>query len=197
MSHYFVTDNQLESKRRLITFKVAGVVFELLSDRGVFSKDELDPGTQLLLETGLSLPWQGRVGDIGCGIGTVGIVLASQDPTSHVYLTDINARAVELASENCRRLQLTNTVLHCQDGIGEWPNDFDSLWLNPPIRAGKTVIYRLYQEAYAHLKEGGFLLVVIRKDQGAETTERELLKNFKEVHRIARTKGYHIYRANR
>lgn len=197
MSHYFVTDNQLESKRRLLTFKVAGVDFKLLSDRGVFSKDELDPGTQLLLETGLSLPWQGRVGDIGCGIGTVGIVLASRDPTSQVYLTDINARAVELASENCRRLQLTNTVLQCQDGIREWPNDFDSLWLNPPIRAGKTVIYRLYQEAYAHLKEGGFLLVVIRKDQGAETTERELLKNFKEVHRIARAKGYHIYRANR
>lgn len=197
MSHYFVTDNELDSKRRLVTFNVANVVFELMSDRGVFSKNELDSGTRLLLESGMTLPWQGQVGDIGCGIGIVGIVLARSDPSSHIYLTDINERAVALTIDNCSRLQLTNTVTMCQDGISRWPNGFDSLWLNPPIRAGKTVMYRLYQEAYDHLKDGGFLLVVIRKDQGAGTTESELQKIFKKVQRIARSKGYNVYQAIR
>lgn len=197
MSHYFVTDNELDSKRRFVTFNVANVAFELLSDRGVFSKNELDSGTRLLLESSLSLPWQGQVGDIGCGIGIVGIVLARTDTSSQVYLSDINERAVTLTRENCDRLHLTNTTISCQDGIKDWPNGFDSLWLNPPIRAGKSVMYRLYQEAYDHLKDGGFLLVVIRKDQGAETTENELVKIFREVHRIARSKGYHVYQAIR
>lgn len=197
MSHYFVTDSKLESKRRLITFTLFGVTYEMISDRGVFSKDELDPGTRILLETSLPFAWQGQVGDIGCGIGTVGLVLAKTSPTSTVYLSDINERAVNLARENAQHLALTNTIISIQDGIMNWPINFNSLWLNPPIRAGKSVMYRLYKEAWEHLVPGGSLFVVIRKDQGAETSLRELESYFSQVRRIAREKGYHVYQAIR
>lgn len=197
MSHYFVTDSKLESKRRLITFTLFGVTYEMISDRGVFSKNELDPGTRILLETSLPFAWQGQVGDIGCGIGIVGLVLAKTSPSSTVYLSDINERAVNLARENAQHLALTNTIISIQDGIMNWPMNFNSLWLNPPIRAGKSVMYRLYKEAWEHLVPGGSLFVVIRKDQGAETSLRELESYFSQVHRIAREKGYHVYQAIR
>lgn len=183
--------------RRHITFSVKGAAFDLISDTGVFSKDELDEGTRILLEAGLTTKWEGLVGDIGCAIGTVGIVLASLSKTSSIYLVDVNQRAVDLAIENADNLQLSNVQISTHDGITHWPNEFDSLWLNPPIRAGKSVMYRLYQEAYDHLKEGGSLLVVIRKAHGAESTFNELKSRFRTVERIYREKGYHVYQATR
>ena len=197
MTHYFQNDPTLKSERRLITFTVLGAAFQLVSDAGVFSKDELDEGTRILLESCISLPWQGVVGDIGCAIGTVGLVLATHSPQSRVYLADVNERAIELAKENAERMNLVNVQIAVQDGISTWPHGFDSMWLNPPIRAGKAVIYRLYREAYDHLRVGGSLFIVIRKDHGSESTYKELSRYFSSVRRLNREKGYHVYQAMR
>ena len=44
---------------------------------------------------------------------------------------------------------------------------FDAVITNPPIRAGKAVIYKMFEDAKAHLVPGGALYLVIRKQQGA------------------------------
>ena len=53
MSHYFKNDESLESKKRQIKYILNGKSFELTSDLGVFSKNELDPGSELLIKTAL------------------------------------------------------------------------------------------------------------------------------------------------
>ena len=44
--------------------------------------------------------------------------------------------------------------------------EFDTIALNPPIHAGKAVMYAMYEGAYAHLNAGGRFYVVIQKKHG-------------------------------
>ena len=71
---------------------------------------------------------------------------------------------------------------------------FSAIVLNPPIRAGKAVIYGLFAAARAHLNQNGALYIVIRKQQGAESAQRYLQTIYSDVERIARDKGYWVLR---
>ena len=54
MSHYFVNDNSVKSDKRNLYFEFKGVNFRFTSDNGVFSKNEIDDGSALLLKTYIS-----------------------------------------------------------------------------------------------------------------------------------------------
>ena len=69
---------------------------------------------------------------------------------------------------------------------------FDSIVTNPPIRAGKAVTYAMYAGAISHLNKGGKLILVIRKQQGAESCTRYLETLFSKVEKVAQKKGYRI-----
>ena len=65
--------------------------------KAFFSKDKLDEGTKILLNTVLEYESNPEtVLDLGCGIGVIGIVLSSFWKTN-MTMIDINARAYELA----------------------------------------------------------------------------------------------------
>ena len=53
MSHYFINDDSLKSEKRIIKYTINSHYFELTSDIGVFSKNELDPGSELLIKTAI------------------------------------------------------------------------------------------------------------------------------------------------
>ena len=73
MSHYFENDTNLKSVFRTVSYKYDSFSFEFLSDNGVFSKDRIDYGSRLLLETYLKLDKTSRkVLDVGCGYGFIG-----------------------------------------------------------------------------------------------------------------------------
>ncbi|MDA8353999.1 MAG: methyltransferase, partial [Firmicutes bacterium] len=63
---------------------------------------------------------------------------------------------------------------------------------NPPIRAGKETVYRLFREARDHLKPGGALWVVIRKQQGGPSAKKELESLFRRLETAQKKKGYWI-----
>ena len=67
--------------------------------------------------------------------------------------------------------------------------------LNPPIRAGKKVIYSLYEKSEVILNNGGCLYIVIQKKQGAESSFNKLKELFSDVKVIAKSKGYQIIQA--
>ena len=75
MSQYFDNDKNIKSEKRIIKFKFNDREFILYSDNGVFSKEKLDYGTRLLLENIDINNICGKVLDLGCGIGVVGIIL--------------------------------------------------------------------------------------------------------------------------
>lgn len=171
-----------------------GLEMSFMTDAGVFSKGETDKGTALLLD---SLPetLSGKVLDLGCGWGAVGIAVNKKWPDTSVTMTDVNRRALELARGNADR---NGVRVRCaeSDGFTALSNEeFDWILLNPPIRAGKKVTERLYAEAAEHLAPGGVLMMVIRRQQGAESCMRHLKTLFEKVEKAARSAGYWVLRA--
>lgn len=171
-----------------------GVTCRLWTDNGVFSKRGLDAGTSLLIET-VQLPATGTVVDLGCGYGAVTVVLAKTHPALQFVALDVNRRAVDLARRNTERIANRVEVLY-SDGFAAVPAlAAAAVLLNPPIRAGKTVIYRLFEESAEHLSENGVLWVVMHKKHGADSAERKLCELGAEVERAAHRAGYRVLRA--
>jgi 16S rRNA G1207 methylase RsmC len=103
MSHYFENDNNLKSEIKELSYKYDSSFFAFYSDNGVFSKNSIDYGSKLLLETYLKEAENDiRVLDVGCGYGYLGIVIGVFT-NSYVDMIDVNKRAVHLAQKNIKR----------------------------------------------------------------------------------------------
>ena len=83
------------------------------------------------------------------------------------------------------------------DGFESVEGTFDHIVSNPPIRAGKKVIYKMFEDAYMHLNEGGLFTIVIRKQQGAESAVKKLNEIFNNCEVIDRDKGYWILQSSK
>lgn len=193
--HYYTQNPEVEHDLRQVIFEVLGLRLNCTTDAGVFSRDGLDMGTRILLE---ALPeLHGRILDLGCGWGPVGTALGKRYPGAQIVLTDVNSRATELAACNLAANGVTNAAVVQGDGFAAVEGGFDAIVLNPPIRAGKAVIYALFAEAAKHLRADGALYIVIRKQQGAESAQKYLSSIYADVERIAREKGYWVLRCAR
>jgi 16S rRNA (guanine1207-N2)-methyltransferase len=198
MSHYFVNDDKVASKPRKVVYSFNGVDFSLESDNGIFSKNELDKGSELLIETLLPIDLGENILDIGCGIGVIGLTLAYFTPSLKVCLTDVNTRALGLCSVNANTLKLSQRVTILQSDIYQKiEGKFTSIVSNPPIRAGKKVTYEIYRGALEHLIDSGSLYIVVRKNQGAPSVKSYLEELFGNVALLAREKGYWILKATK
>ena len=108
MGQYF-TNDKLPSNVKKTTCMVLGNKFTFLTDNGVFSKDGLDFGSRLLLE---SIPLEevgGKILDMGCGYGVFGIVI-SKVTGSNVDMADVNLRALHLAERNAKENGVSDKV---------------------------------------------------------------------------------------
>lgn len=188
--HYYSQTPSVEHDEKQVVFEVLGQKIKCTTDAGVFSRDGLDMGTRILLE---ALPqMQGRILDLGCGWGPVGVALGKKYPQIQLLLSDVNERAAELARRNLRDNGVCNAQVVRGDGYEAVDGRFDAIVLNPPIRTGKSVIYTLFADARKHLAPGGALYIVIRKQQGAESAEKHLKTLYASVERICREKGYWV-----
>ena len=151
-------------------------------------------GSYVLIKNALRFPLGQQIMDLGCGYGPVGIIIKRFLPDAEVTMIDVNSRAVELAAKNCILNHTENTVCLCED-ILSLKNTFNSIILNPPIRAGKSLIYGLYEKSFKKLADGGSLFIVIQKKHGAESSYKKLKELFKEVSLVDRAGGYQVYRA--
>jgi 16S rRNA (guanine1207-N2)-methyltransferase len=138
----------------------------------------------------------GRVLDLGCGYGVVGIVLKKLYPETAVLSTDVNPRALELAELNCKKNH-TECEVRLSDGFANIPESFELVITNPPIRTGKKVIYPMFEDAFSHLVPGGVFLAVIRRQQGAESALKKLKEIFGNCEVTERKKGYWILKSIR
>ena len=195
MSHYFTNDN-VESDIRKLETNILGKKFIFYSDNGVFSKNKLDFGTRLFLES-IDIPsFTGNVLDVGCGYGPIGITVSKLTDCS-VTMCDVNKRALHLSRMNIKENGITNIEViesDCYKGLDD-DVKFDYILTNPPIRAGKKVIYEIVMDARLHLKPSGTLFIVIRKEHGAKSMIKDLSKYYKtEV--VNKSKGFFIIKCN-
>jgi len=151
----------------------------------------LDAGTKLLIDT-CDLPEKGRVHDLGCGIGVVGILAKRAEHDCTVVCSDVSERAVATTKKNVDELGLDIDVRQ-SDGYAEIPEAFDTILFNPPYVAGRETIYRLMEEAKDHLVTGGSLQLVARHNKGGEMLKKKLLELFGNCDDARRASGYRLY----
>ena len=198
MGHYYDFEPKVASKEHEICFKLNGESIRLYTDNGVFSKKRVDEGSYAFLKTILPLSLGTKILDLGCGYGTIGLTIAHFHKEARVNLADINTRALALCEKNAKRMGVSDRVTILQSDIYQnIEGPYDSIVVNPPIRAGKVVTYAMYDGAKQYLIDGGSLFVVIRKAQGAESVRNYLIQLFGNCELLDRHKGYHILQAKK
>lgn len=187
---YFAQEPSAKSRPAPCQAVFSGHTLSFMTDGGVFSRGEMDAGTRILLSA-LPVPMRGRILDLGCGWGAVGVCLSKAYPECYVVSSDVNTRALALCRDNYHKNGCAGEVIE-SDGFERIDGDFDAIVTNPPIRAGKQVIYRLFSEAASRLRPGGALYIVIRKQQGAPSALAYLKTLFYNVHVIDKSGGYWV-----
>ena len=192
--HYYTNAPTSEHEERSFRAVFAGKVLAFDTDAGVFSKQHVDPGSELLCK---SLPdnLSGDVLDMGCGWGAMTVMTLARFPKCSVTMADVNERALGLAVSNVAKNRMTAKAV-LSDGFEKIEGLFDAVITNPPIRAGKAVIYKMFEDAKAHLREGGSLYLVIRKQQGAPSALKFLKELYRKAEVIERDGGYWIIRCD-
>lgn len=196
LEHYFTNNLNLKSELRSIPFEYKNTSFNFISDNGVFSKSKIDSGSEGLVD--IIIKHEGRTNlnilDVGCGYGFIGVTL-SKLLSSHVDMVDVNKRAIHLANMNIKSNKVdANAFL--SNAYENVTNKYDLIVTNPPIRAGKKVVYEILFKAIDHLMDDGCLWFVIRKDQGAKSAKKDLAGSFL-VEVIGKNKGYYFFKAKK
>ncbi|MGN1342460.1 MAG: class I SAM-dependent methyltransferase [Bacilli bacterium] len=190
MSQYFENDKSVKSNRKLINFNFNDKEYSIYTDNGVFSKDRFDYGTRVLLENIDIDNLCGKVLDLGCGIGVVGVILGTINKDISIDMIDVNEKALELAKENIllNKVKANVFISNVYDKV---TYKYDCIITNPPIRAGKNVVRKFLLEAKDHLNDEGILYFVMRKDHGVKSMIKEL-EDIYNVKIIDRDKGFYV-----
>ena len=198
MDHYYSANPESESNEREIKYELKDRTFKFISDNGVFSKEHVDFATDFMLRTIIDDELEGSVLDMGCGYGVIGITVSSLcSKVSSVTLCDINNRAIDLATRNAERNRVVNAKIFASDGFVNVEGRFDIIITNPPIRAGKAVIYKMYEDANKHLNDGGRFYLVINKKHGAPSTINYLNELYSEVEVLDKKAGFNVIRCKK
>lgn len=195
MEHYYSENPESESNEREINYELNGKKFNFITDNGVFSKGHVDFATDFMLKTILSDNLSGSVLDMGCGYGVIGISVSRLcSEIANVTMCDINNRAIDLSKRNAENNKVTNATIFQSNGFENVKDKFDIIITNPPIRAGKAVIYKMYEDAKSHLNEGGKFYLVINKKHGAPSTINYLNELYTKVEVLDKKAGFNVIR---
>lgn len=146
-----------------------------------------------------------KILDIGTGSGAIAISLGRNLPTSRIIGSDIEEKALSLASENKERLKASNVSFIKSDLFEEISEKFDIIISNPPyinqtdydklderlyhepksaLLASEDGLYyykRIIKDAEAYLNQGGRLVFEIGYDQKQSICELLNESDFKNI----------------
>ena len=194
--HYFSADPSVPFKRTPVTCEVWGRTLELTSGSGVFAQGRLDIGTAVLFRA-TEPPAGGRILDLGCGYGVIGLAVATAAPAAVVTGVDVNERAVLLANENAVTLGVADRFAAMLPEAVPADASYDEIWSNPPIRIGKDALHALLLGWLPRLAPGGRAVMVVGKNLGADSLQRWLDDQGWPTGRLGSAKGFRILETRR
>lgn len=162
----------VSERRRTVEFSILGKHFSLFTKSGLFSKNNLDPGTRFLLES-VDLNSFDRLLDLGCGWGAIGIVALIINPQGKALLVDIDSQAVKTARKNIEKLGIGNRARAiATDNVRALGNNFDLVLTNPPLHTDTGSLIEMFRRVKRILRKDGQIYLVV---------ERTYLEKFKRV----------------
>jgi 16S rRNA (guanine1207-N2)-methyltransferase len=197
--HYFSQEPSSPLKPKSIQIPVAGVLEQVTTASGTFSPQQLDFGTEVLIEQMALAPEDGNLLDLGCGWGPIALNLAKMRPSSKVWAVDVNTRSLELTEANAKSLSLTNITTALPEQVPA-EMSFSGIWSNPPIRIGKKQLHELLLMWLPRLEPGGEAYLVVQKNLGSDSLQnwltQELSTGF-EVSRYTSIKTYRVIKVRK
>ena len=194
--HYFTADPAVAFKRAPVEATVWGHDLRLTSGSGVFAQGRLDIGTAVLFRE-TQPPAPGRVLDLGCGYGMIGLAVATAVPGAVVTGVDVNERALLLANENAAALGLADRFSALLPDAVPADATYDEIWSNPPIRIGKAALHALLLTWLPRLAPGGRAVMVVGKNLGADSLQRWLGERGYPTERLSSAKGFRVLETRR
>jgi 16S rRNA (guanine1207-N2)-methyltransferase len=152
---------------QVVELAARGATLRFRLTGGVFAARGIDPGSRLLVNTA-TVPAGGRVLDVGCGAGVIGLTFAAADRRASVVCVDVSTAAVALTKENAEANELRNVEVRLSDGYEAVKGErFDTILSNLPAHRGMeqdtAAAERFIGQAPLYLREGGELWVVANK----------------------------------
>lgn len=195
-NQYFENNPNINHTEYQLSLYYLGNEIKFLSDNGVFSKKQIDYGSNLLLKNVPNKTFK-RVLDVGCGIGIIGLSIAKAHSDSKVDLIDVNLNAIKLTKDNAKLNKIENVNVFESDVYQNVLDKYDLIITNPPIRAGKQVVLKILDGAIEHLEENGALMCVIKTNHGAKSYVKHLKELYKDVTVVDKASDYLIIKAEK
>lgn len=163
---------------------------------GVFSRGELDRGSEMLMRVAPDLRGD-DVLDLGCGIGLLGLARALRSPTARVTLVDHDIHAVASAQRNIEALGLSDRVRVLFGDMNAVAGQrFDTVITNPPFHAGSAMTtetsLRWIEDMNKVLRPGGDLSLVANRFLAYVDA---LEKTFKQVRVLEEDSKFRVWYA--
>jgi 16S rRNA (guanine1207-N2)-methyltransferase len=191
--HYFSTDPLTPLKPKTIQIPIAGVLQQVTTASGTFSPQQLDVGTQVLIEQMPEAPESGNVLDLGCGWGPIALNLGKLRSGATIWAVDVNTRSLELTAKNAKDLGIANIKTCLPEQV---PGDlkFSGIWSNPPIRIGKKELHALLLHWLPRLEKDGEAFLVVQKNLGSDSLQKWLTEELSGGYEVSRHTSVKTYR---
>lgn len=165
-------------------YKLEDTDYQTTNHANVFSREKLDVGTRLLLASLETSNVPGRIVDLGCGNGVVGLKAAVRYPDAEVILVDESYMAVASAETTFRaalgeRAKALFRTTDCLAGIPA--RSVDLVLVNPPYHQERgvddAVAWQMLRESKDVLAQGGELRMVGNRHLGYHVKLERLFGN--------------------
>lgn len=172
----------------------------LLALPNVFSQDKLDGGSRLLIEQLAAMAPAGRILDLACGNGVLGLAAYQQGLAPEIVFADESAMALESARRNGASLfPDAQFDFHHGDAVASYAGAAADLVLcNPPFHLHHAVDEyagrRLLDQCARHLPKGGRLCLVANRHLDYLPS---LKRHFSRVETLAQDRRFVVWLAQR
>lgn len=149
--------------------------------------------SQLLAQVAIQ-ECDGKILEVGCGSGYIGICVAKFKKGAKIIAVDINSDAVECAIKNAKENGVKIEVRRSDLFEKVVEKDFDWILFNPPYlptseaeriegglnfafdggESGLDTVFRFFERAGAHLKKEGKILIVASDAQDLKELEKKM-----------------------
>ncbi|MBU2875579.1 class I SAM-dependent methyltransferase [Marinobacter salexigens] len=181
----------------------AGISLEVAGLPGIFSQNDLDKGTQVLLETLEEFPVKAdRILDFACGAGVIGAWVQARRaaqglPAVGVDGVDVQSQAVICARETYRGNKAAGSIF-ASDGLSGIKGYWSAVISNPPFHSGiktdTSMTEQFLLDVKRHLLPGGELRLVANSFLPYEALIERHIGRVERLHEDGRFTVYRAFR---